>query len=209
MRASLTPRLALCAVAGVALLLPACNDGHLNLFGYTTEPPYDRSICTVYVPIPQNVTFRRGLEFDLKRALDREIESKTPYKVASSPEGADTELICKIVSRTKNVVVVNQNNEIRDAETTLGVEVSWRDLRIQPIYDALAKQPATAAPAMPSVDPLAPRPPAPPAPPAPLPILVTAPSNFVPELGGSLTTAEKQMVDRLAVQIVSMMEKGW
>src|SRR5262249_6516904 len=153
MRASLTTRLALCAVAGIALLLPACNDGHLNLFGYTTEPPYDRSICTVYVPIPQNVTFRRGLEFDLKRALDREIESKTPYRVASSPEGADTELICKIVSRTKTVVVVNKNNKTRDAETTRGVEVSWRALLIPLVYAALAKQPARGAPAMPSVDP--------------------------------------------------------
>ena len=33
--------------------------------------------------------------------------------------------------------------------------------------------------------------------------------GFIPELGGSLTTAEKQNVDRLAIQIVSMMEIPW
>src|SRR5207253_5829534 len=92
MRAWLTrPRLAACVVAAGSFLLPACNDGHLNVLGYTSEPPYDCSIQTVYVPIPQNLTYRRGLEFDLKRAIDREIESKTPYRVSSNPDNADTE----------------------------------------------------------------------------------------------------------------------
>src|SRR5687768_2229527 len=107
-------RVGFCVVAAAALTLPACNEGHLNLLGYTTEPPYDCSIQTVYVPIPQNVTFRRGLEFELKRAIDREIESKTPYRVTSNPDTADTELTTKIISRTKNVINFNQNNEVRD-----------------------------------------------------------------------------------------------
>jgi hypothetical protein len=40
-------------------------------------------------------------------------------------------------------------------------------------------------------------------------VLVTAAGNYVPELGESITTAEKKMIDRLAVQIVSMMEIPW
>jgi hypothetical protein len=40
-------------------------------------------------------------------------------------------------------------------------------------------------------------------------VLVTSTGNFIPELGQSLATAQQQAVDRLAVQITSMMEKPW
>jgi len=196
-------RLTLLLLATSALLLAACNDGHLTFLGYTSAPPYDCSIRTVYVPIPQNVTFRRGLEFDLKRAIDREIEDKTPFRVASSPDYADTELTVKIVARSKAVVVFNQLNEVRDAETTLTAEVVWRDLRPNRVGDVLNQPPPGREP-LPTgpLDPLAP-------PAAPKPVPVNSVSSFIPEVGGSLTSAEKQMVDRMAVQIVSMMERPW
>ena len=202
MRAS--KRLALSVLAAGILLLPGCNDGHLNFLGYTSAPNYDCNIRTVYVPIPQNVTFRRGLEFDLKRAIDREVELKTPFRVASSPDNADTELAVKIVARSKNVVVFNQLNEVRDAETTLTAEVVWRDLRPNRVNDVLNPSPLDrdVRPPPGPLDPLAP-------PPAPKPVPINAVSSFIPEVGGSLTTAEKQMVDRMAVQIVSMMERPW
>src|SRR5262249_1307172 len=104
-----------CALAGCS------SDGHFTFLGYTTRPNYDCDIRTVYVPIFQNVTFRRGLEFDLTRAVIREIESKTPFKVVSCADGADTELTEKIITRNKAIVNVTQINEIREAETTLGV----------------------------------------------------------------------------------------
>src|SRR5438876_10008634 len=65
-----------------ALLLPSCatSDGNFSILGYTTRPNYDTNIHSVRVPIFQNVTFRRGLEFDLTRAVIREIESKTHFK---------------------------------------------------------------------------------------------------------------------------------
>jgi hypothetical protein len=34
-------------------------------------------------------------------------------------------------------------------------------------------------------------------------------STYVPEVGGSALSSRKQLVDRAAIQIVSMMEKGW
>jgi hypothetical protein len=58
------------------LALPACEwDGQFTVLGYTTRPNYDSGIRTVRVPIFKNVTFWRGLEFDLTRAVVREIES--------------------------------------------------------------------------------------------------------------------------------------
>jgi hypothetical protein len=41
------------------------------------------------------------------------------------------------------------------------------------------------------------------------PAVVRSVAGFIPELGESATTAYQKNVDRLAVQIVSLMEKPW
>src|SRR5690349_10480305 len=99
-------------LAAAALVLPSCQgDGNFSVLGYTTRPNYDPNIHSVYVPIFKNFTFWRGLEFDLTRAVVREIELKTPYKVVSDPSRADTELTGTIVSFNKNILNRNQLNE--------------------------------------------------------------------------------------------------
>jgi hypothetical protein len=125
---SLVCRLA--AAAGLAFLTPACeSDGNLKIFNYTTRPNYDTNIHTIRVPIFQNKTFIRGVEFDLTQAVIREIEQKTPYKVVTAGCSADTELTGTVTVFTKAILDVNQLNEVREAETTLAVEVVWRNLR--------------------------------------------------------------------------------
>src|SRR5262249_35169235 len=141
----------------------------------------------------------RGIEFDLTRAIIREIEANTPFKVASCRERADTELGCKIVNWRKAVILNNQLNETRDAEIGIAVELTWRDLR-PGCYEYLsAPPPRPGAPV-----------PAPGAPPPP-PILVEPAADFVPELGGSRATAEQAVINRLARGIVYKMEwaKPW
>src|SRR5262249_60569597 len=49
----------------------------------------------------------------------------------------------------------------------------------------------------------------PPPPPLPPPPVLISTADFVPELGESITPARQKNVNRLAVQIVSMMEKPW
>src|SRR5262249_207880 len=51
--------------------------------------------------------------------------------------------------------------------------------------------------------------PVPPAPVRPLPVVLSTSASFIPELGGSLRTAQQQNVNRMAIQIVNMMEKPW
>src|SRR5439155_10038104 len=115
-----------CLVGLCALALASCSsDGHFTVLGYTTRPNYDPDIRTVYVPIFQNVTFARGLEFELTSAVIREIEAKTPIKVVDCRANADTELIGKILSTTKGVITLNQLGEVRDAQATMGVELVW------------------------------------------------------------------------------------
>jgi hypothetical protein len=203
-------------LTGLAALLAGCaSGGHFSLLGYTTVPTYDDCIRTVYVPIFENVSFRRGLEFDLTRAVIREIEAKTPYKIASSRAEADTELTGKIINRRKALINQNQLGEVRDSEVYLAVELQWRDLRPGHLGEFLSRaedkggqnlrDPLLGSRDLGSRDPNMPqnlrhsK--------DPHTILVQPTAHFIPELGGSITSAEKQLVDRLAVQIVSMMEK--
>jgi hypothetical protein len=186
-----------------AAMLPGCAswDGHFELFGYTTRPMYDLSIRTVYVPIFKNQTFNRGLEFQLTQAVIREIESKTPYKVVQCREAADTELLGNIVNKNKGVSNVNQLGETRSADVTLSVELVWRDLRTGAVGGVLS-QPIPGKPGDP------PPPALPVGAPAP-PVLGQSMATYTPEIGESTASATKQLVDRLSVQIVSMMEKPW
>jgi hypothetical protein len=257
------------AAVGLGLLtltLPACESGgNFTIFGYTTQPNYDSHIHTVYVPIFKNLTFQRGLEFDLTQAVVHQIESTTPYKVISDRDRADTELLGTIAAVTKNLLNMNQLNEVREAEMVITVQVAWRDLRTGELLSQPRKggqdaplfmpPPAGAAPGSPLQPltlsgPAAPRsvevaaadnnpqagsdtlpPPTPlpgsgttppvggppagsiPAPGAPPPsppfVTITSNTNFIPELGGSNSSALWDGVNRLAVQIVSMMEKPW
>ena len=124
------------AVVLAGLGLAGCEaggSGHFTFLGYTTRPNYDTCIRSVCVPIfectIQLDETRRQIPFDLTRAVIREIEAKTPYKVISDRNRADTVLTGKIVSLTKGIVNRNQLNEIREAETVLAVGVVWKDLR--------------------------------------------------------------------------------
>ncbi len=208
-----------------ALLLPACQDGHITALGYSTQPNFDPNIKTVHVNIFENRTFHRGLEFELQTALTRDIEQMTPYKVVGAGCKADTELTGVITGYNKNVLNRTQQNEIREAETVLTVEITWTDLRsgevlssptrganppIMPtIQPAIGATPAAAQP-IPPVETLpSPTPVGPPPPPQPKPVIVQSRAQVIPELGVSNLAARKVNADRLAVQIVSMMEAPW
>jgi hypothetical protein len=181
----------------VAVLLPSCAwDGQLNILGYTTRPNYDPSICTIRVPIFKNNTYIRGLEFDLTRAVIREIGVRTPFTVVSADCPADTELTGTITLLNKLAVNRTQLNEIREGQTTLGVEIVWRDLRTGEILS----QPRTKS----DLDNPAPPPTSP-----PKPVLIQSLGDYIPELGGSTATALQQNVNRMAVLIVSKMEMPW
>src|SRR5215211_5030104 len=93
-RRLLSRRTALIALFGGAA--GCTHGGHFDLLGYSTEPNYDPSIRTVYVPQFRTKVFEtvpyRGMEMTLTRKVIDAIESKTPMKVLSDPDGADTEL---------------------------------------------------------------------------------------------------------------------
>jgi Lipopolysaccharide-assembly len=187
-----------------SLLLPALagceNGGHFTLFGYTTQPTFDPNIRSVYVPIAQNTTYIRGIENELTAAVIRELGT-SPIRVISDRNRADTELIMKVVATTKSVIIPNQLGENRNAEKTLTIEVVWRDLRPGHTGDILSNKKRFDETELPLPGEL--RATAPVA----VPLLITPTASYVPELGGSNASAQFQLVNKAATQIVHMMEK--
>ncbi len=176
------------------------SDNNFKLLGYQVGPVHDNHVRTIRVPVFKNRTYRLGIEDDLTRAVIKEIEAKTPYKVVGGGQSADTELEGIIISSGKNVINRNQLNEVREAETTVSVEIYWRDLRT----GELLSQPKKKAAQLPSaLDPT------PVAATPDKPLLVTSTATFIPELGQSLNSSQLKACEKLASQIVGMMENPW
>ena len=120
-----TPRLqslAFCLLACAAILpLGSC--------GYSSKPLYLKSVRTIAVPIWGNKTFRRDWEFRLTEAIDKNIEMRTPYKIAPLGE-ADTVLEGKITHIVETVLTARYGiNLPRETQLTVVVNFTWKDQR--------------------------------------------------------------------------------
>ena len=104
--------------------------------GYATHDIYPEQYRTVAVPIFENRTFWNsslytGLEADLAEALAKEIESRTPYKVAS-PATADTIIQGTITNYEQRVVTRKREGNVPEQmQITITVNFEWKDLRTQ------------------------------------------------------------------------------
>jgi hypothetical protein len=172
-------------ISAAALLL-AFSAGCMSLdkYQFGSRTLFPEGIETVYVPVFDSVSLRRGLGEELTEAVVKEIEKRSHYKVVSSPS-ADTVLTGKITGETKHLIFENLTGDPREMEVNLAVKVSWVDRRGAPVKEIpLVPVPSAA------VD-------------------VSAASNLVPEVGQSVATAHQRAIQRLAEQIVSLMEKPW
>ena len=97
--------------------------------GYAAKSTFPDDVATVNVPIFKNDTFHRDLEFQLTDALVKEIETTTPYQVASSG-AADT-----MMSGTIRDVELDQLSKSRqtglseEVIVSVTVDFEWTDLR--------------------------------------------------------------------------------
>ncbi|MEO0514053.1 MAG: LptE family protein [Planctomycetota bacterium] len=97
--------------------------------GYSTAELFPTQYQSVAVPIFDNRTFYRGVEFDLTEALIKEIEQRTPYKTMDA-NVADT-----LLSGTVTSVLVEQLSRTREAglpqevQVTITINYDWTDQR--------------------------------------------------------------------------------
>jgi hypothetical protein len=149
--------------------------GNASLF-----PP---DIHTVFVPMFESDSFRHELGEQLTEAVCKEIEARGPMKVVGTPN-ADSVLTGRITTDTKHALFREPNNEARDIETGMVVQVSFADRRGNIVRDGQV-----------------------PLPPEMIDINQTA--HIIPEYGSSTVSAQQKMIKRLAKQIVDLMEAPW
>ncbi len=98
---------------------------------YTMKSPYRSGIRSVAVPIwaRGKSVYRRNIEMDLTEAIQKRIETWTPYKLASETK-ADTKLTGRIVRIDQQALAkVRETGRPVEVEVTFVLEFSWRDLR--------------------------------------------------------------------------------
>ncbi len=153
--------------------------------GYTVGAPYSQEVRSVYVPIFKSESFRRGIEYQLTEAVQKQIQQRTPFLLVGTEEEADTKLTGRILNETKTVLGQTQYSDARQLQLNLMVEVTWEDLRTRKI---LKRQRVPVGPDT---------------------VQQNAQSEFAPEVGQSLATATQQVTDSMARNIVGMMEVPW
>ena len=167
------------------LLLPLLLSGCVGL-GYQvgSQSLFGQDIRTVYVPMIEADPTRRHLAERLTEAISKNIEARSPYKVVGRPS-ADSVLECRIIEKNRRVSLVDPHNDPRQTTGELVLQVRWRDRRSQDLrqFDVpVWNERATQ---------------------------VTASDSMIAEVGHSLLISEQRQIDRIAAQIVGMMESPW
>lgn len=163
-------------LGGLLLLTAGC--------GYSLGSPQVGNVRTVHVPIFQSESFRRNMDYLLTEAVQREIKTRTAYRLADASE-ADTILQGRIVEMRKVPLSETRYDDPRELQLLLGAEVTWIDRRTGgilqqrtfPLSSALTPQASQV--------------------------------TFAPEVGHSMVTAQHDAAKRLAAQIVDLMEAPW
>ena len=100
------------------------------IVGYSSQSLYRTDIHTVYVEMFESESFRRGVEYELTRALAQQIELKTPYKVVSDRRKADTIMYGSIDRISENTLLQQRELDRPLAnEVILVATVTWQDRR--------------------------------------------------------------------------------
>ena len=97
--------------------------------GWSSASTFHTNIRSVAVPIIENDTLVRDVEFELTDALIKEIESRTPYKV-TSVSTADTELRGTITRIDQDQLSRRRLGGLpQEMQVSISVDFEWKDLR--------------------------------------------------------------------------------
>ena len=96
--------------------------------GYSTESIWRQDVRTIAVPIFENRSLRRGFEFDLTKAVTREIMRRTDYTIADKKD-ADTVLLGEIIDYRTPVLAEDSADEVFEISTSVTMHLTWQDQR--------------------------------------------------------------------------------
>jgi outer membrane lipopolysaccharide assembly protein LptE/RlpB len=178
------PRQRKSVARSIALLALLVALGGCAGYRFGAQSLFPADIQTVHVPVFKSISFRRDLGEELTEAVVKEIEKRTPYKVVADAN-ADSVLLGSITQEHKHMLVETINGDQREMDLNLVVKVRWVNRR----GDVIRQCPPVKVPTD-LVD-------------------VNASAHFVPEYGQSTATAQLQAIQRLAEEIVNLMEAPW
>ncbi|MBL4885583.1 MAG: hypothetical protein JKY95_13755 [Planctomycetaceae bacterium] len=152
--------------------------------GYMVGGPYDPEIRSVHVPIFTSDLFRRDVHLELTEAVQKEIQSRTPFRL-SSAENADTRLTGRLIEIRKDVLGETSFDDARQLQLSFAVEILWEDTQGGQLISKSS-----------------------------VPLdrkthQLLSQSNFAPEIGQSYATAKHEAITQLARRIVDKMETPW
>ena len=155
-------------------------------FGYRigTRNVYRTDVRTINVPVIRSDSFRPELGVLLTEAVQKEIERRTPYKLADNAV-ADSILSIRLSNDTKRVIAETNTDEPRLLETVVAVELNWTDRRGMNLVTTRFL------------------------PPGEITNYFAERTKFVPEAGQSIATSFQRNAERLANHIVDQMETRW
>lgn len=148
--------------------------------GYTLRPPYDPGIRKVYVGMFKSQSFRRDMNIELTKMVQDEIRLRTPYMVVGTIEESDARLEGTITYVDKNVQVENPNNLPRHLLATMQATVTYIDNRSKTSTTKKTQ-----------------------------PVVVGEMAPFYPEIGETASLGFEKAMQKMAKDIVSMMENPW
>ena len=96
--------------------------------GYSAGPLVRRDVATVHVPVFENRTFRRELEFQLTEAVQREIRERARLRIVSAGE-AQTVLSGEIVGFRERVIADDAADDLVSKRIAVYVDFDWREVR--------------------------------------------------------------------------------
>ncbi len=169
----------------MALLLVGCllSLGACAPYRFGVRSMYPQDIETVHVPIFESDSFRRYLGEELTEAVAKEIEKSTPYKVVGAAN-ADSVLLGRIGPDTKKVLVETGTDEPRQLQINYSVQIRWLTRDQQILKEQNIVLPADI-------------------------VAIGQSTDFVPEVGQTYSTQSTETIQRLARQIVHLMEAPW
>lgn len=175
-------------MAHLSRLLLVCVALTLSLgcFGYRigTKNVYRTDVRTINVPVIRSDSYRPELGVMLTEAVQKEIERRTPYKLADNSV-ADSILSIRLTNDSKRVIAETNTDEPRLLETVVSVELNWTDRRGMNLISTRFL------------------------PPGEITHYFAERTDFVPEAGQSIATAFQRNAERLANHIVDQMESRW
>lgn len=96
--------------------------------GYKSSE-YIKSATSIAVPIFENTTLWRGVEFDLTEIVRNEIVVRTPLYLAKESTTADLVLTGEIVDYVRPVLVEDRQDRVLQSQVSLTLKVLIKDQR--------------------------------------------------------------------------------